>query len=228
MHSKRSWNFLAALAVAALSAGSASASIQTYTSNTTWGAALTGGSQEADQFYYQNLGNPVLNVQGYGQFIAWGSAIGTNNATFTTLSVGSILLDAAQNPTITIAAPTGGTNATLLWLGANVLGSGAFSSQTLTVTLTDVNNVATTFTYTTGSTSPGFFGFTSGTAISTIAISAPTGYDADLMDFYAGTYVGSSGTTTTTATPECGTLLLLGSGLIFFGARRKFAQPATA
>ncbi len=214
--------YLAVLALAALSAGSASAATA-YTSLSSWAAALTGGAYaEADQFLSQDLGNPVLNFDTYGQFLAWGSAVGTNNATFTTLTVNGVTLDSAQNPTLNIASPAGGNNASLLWLGANALGSGQFSSEPLTIQLTDVNGATTSFILTTGASAPAFWGFTSGTAINTITISAPSGYDADLMDFYAGTDTSGSSTT------ECATLLMVGSGLVILGARRKYFRPQAA
>jgi hypothetical protein len=228
MLSRRTRTYFAAFAVAALSAGSATAAVVTFTptgvAGSTWADALTTPTaySEADPFINDDINNPVLNVVGFGQFMAWGSAVGTNNATFTTLTVNSLNLATAQNPTLNISAPTGGTNASLLWLGTNAVNSGQFSAEPLTITLTDVNGVTTTYSLTTGATSPAFWGFTSGTAINTITIVAPAGYDADLMDFYAGTYQAS------TPTAECATLFLVGGGLVFLGVRRKFAGPAAS
>jgi hypothetical protein len=226
MLSRRTRTYFAAFAAAALSASSAAAAVVTYTPTAvaggTWADALTTPSSyvEASGFEDNDLINPVLNVVSYGQFIAWGSAVGTNNATFTTLAVNSLSLVTAQNPTLNISAPSGGNNASLLWLGTNAVGSGQFSAEPLTITLTDVNGVTTTYSLTTGATSPAFWGFTSDTAINTITVVAPTGYDADLMDFYAGTYDAS------TPTAECATLFLVGGGLVFLGVRRKLAGRA--
>jgi hypothetical protein len=218
--------YCAALAAAALSAGSAMATVITYTpaavAGGSWAAALTGppAYAEADPFYSQDLANPTLNVDGYGQFIGWGSAVGINDATVTTMQYNGRAFDSLQNPTLNIAAPTGGTNASLLWLATNALGSGQFSSQQITVTLTDINGNQSTFNYLTSSTGPGLFGFTSDAAINTITVSALTGYDVDLMDFYAGTYADP-----VSPASECATLILAGGGLIVLGARRKFMRP---
>jgi hypothetical protein len=226
MLSRRTRTYFAAFAVAALSAGTAAAAVVTYTptgvAGSTWADALVTPTDyaEADPFINDDINNPVLNVVGYGQFMAWGSAVGTNNATFTTMTVNGLNLATAQNPTLNISAPSGGTNASLLWLGANALGSGQLSSEALTITLTDVNGVTTTYSLTTGASSPNFWGFTSGTAINTITIVAPSGYDADLMDFYAGAADPAP------QTAECATLFLVGGGLVFLGLRRKFAGPA--
>jgi hypothetical protein len=220
---RKTRTYFAALAVAALSAGSAAAATE-YTTQASWVSALTSSANtEALQFANQDLANPTLFVSGYGTFI------GDNSASATTMGYyyGSSprTLDALQDTTLTITAPTGGTNAALLWLGANQTGGTSVTSEPLTITLTDTNGVTSTFNLTTGATSPSYFGFTSGTAINTIVIAAPTGYDVDLMDFYAGAYPASTGTNGSTATPECATLLLVGGGLIVLGARRKFARP---
>jgi hypothetical protein len=222
MLSRRTRTYFAALAAAALSAGSAAAAVVTFTptavAGSTWADALTTPTAygEAGGFANNDLSNPVLAVPIYGNFVAWGSAVNTNDATFAGLIVNGNSLSAEQNPTLNISAPSGGTNASLLWLGTNAVGSGQFSAEALTITLTDVNGVTTTYSLTTGATGPNYWGFTSDTAINTITIAAPAGYDADLMDFDAGT----------TPTAECGTLLLLGGGLLFLGVRWKLAGPA--
>jgi hypothetical protein len=227
MLSRRTRTYFAALAAAALSAGSAAAAVVTFTPTAvaggTWADALTTPTAygEASGFANNDLLNPQLAVAIYGNFTAWGSAVGTNNADFTTLIVNGHSLSTAQNPTLNISAPTGGTNASLLWLGTNAVASGQFSAEPLTITLTDVNGVTTTYNLTTGATSPAFWGFTSDTAINTITIAAPAGYDADLMDFYAGAYTDPA-----PQTAECATLFLVGGGLIFLGVRWKLAGPS--
>jgi hypothetical protein len=232
MLSRKTSTYFVALAVAALSAGSATAAVVTYTPTAvaggTWADALTTPSSyaEASGFYNNDLINPVLavGVDTSGNdinFIAWGSAVGINDATLATLPINGRPIVTVQNPSLNIAAPGAGTNASLLWLGATALGAGQFSAEALTITLTDVNGSTTTYNLTTGPTSPAFFGFTSDTAINTITIAAPDGYNADLMDFYAGSYTPPP----TDPAPECATLLLVGGGLIFLGARRQFARP---
>jgi len=227
MLSKRTRIYFAALAVAALSAGSATAATE-YTTQATWVGALTGADTQALQFQYvpdQSLINPTLSVGSFGNFVGDATATAVTNMGY--FSVFSRTGDALQDTTLTITAPSGGTNASLLWLGANQSGGTSVTAAPLTITLTDTNGTATTFNLTTGATSPDFFGFTSGTAINTITIAAPTGYDVDLMDFYAGTFPnnpGGSGGTTPTA--ECATLLLMGGGLLVLGVRLKFVRPS--
>jgi hypothetical protein len=210
---KRTRNYLTMFAVAALSAGSALAATQ-YTTMASWSTALATGPVEALPFAQQLLINPALFVNGYGTFV------GNATALATTMNYGTHTTDSLQDTTLTVTAPTGGTNAALLWLGANQTGASSVSQQPLTITLTDVNNSAQNFIVTTGSSAPSFWGFTAGTAINTITITAPAGYQVDLMDFYAGTFTGTD--VPDTPTPEGSTILLLGGGLIFLGTRRKF------
>jgi hypothetical protein len=217
-------SFLIALAFAALSAGSAMASITPYTAlggAGGWASALTGGADaEALGFANNNLSLYGLTfATGYGAY-NWGAATlipdpsGNPNGKY------------AQGAPLTLTAPTGGTNALFMTLGADA-SVDSFSSQPLTITLTDVNGNATVIPLTTSS-SLSNWGFTSGTAINTITISAPSGYNVDLADFYAGTFPNTGGTGQTGGTssaPECATLLMVGGGLIVLGSRRKYLQP---
>jgi hypothetical protein len=225
MHLRRTRAYFAAFAITALSAGSANAATE-YTTQASWISALTGGAYtEALPFANQDLANPTLFVNGYGTFTGDSTAVAITMG-YTYLS-STRYLDALQDTTVTITAPSGGTNASLLWLGANQTGVTTVTSEPLTITLTDINGNATTFNLTTGANTPSYFGFTSGTAINTITIAAPTGYDMDLMDFDAGAYpnsVGGSGSGSPTA--ECATILLIAGGLIVVGAQRKFIRPA--
>jgi hypothetical protein len=222
MLSKRTRTYFFGLAVAALSAASATAATE-FTTQASWVAALTNGANaEALQFANQDLVNPTLFANGYGTFLGDGTASATTMGYYYLSTLRTV--DALQDTTLTVTAPTGGTNASLLWLGANSIGGTSVTSEPLTITLTDTNGVATTFNLTTGATSPSYFGFTSGTNINTITISTLAGYDVDLMDFYAGTYPA----TTTTPTAECATLLLAAGGLILAGLGRKFMRPVAA
>ena len=222
MLSKRTRTYFATLAAAALSAVSATAATE-YTTQASWVAALTSGANtEALQFANQDLVNPTLFVNGYGTFFGDGTASATTMGYY--YGSTSRTLDALQDTTLTITAPSGGTNASLLWLGVNSIGGTSVTSEPLTITLTDTNGSITTFNLTTGATSPSYFGFTSGTAINTITIATLTGYDVDLMDFNAGAYPE----TATTPTAECATLLLAAGGLIIVGVRRKLMRPVAA
>lgn len=228
---RRTPAYFAAFAITALSAGSATAATE-FTTQASWVAALTSGANtEALQFAYspnQSLINPTLSVGSYGNFSGDATAVATTTMGYYYLSTPRNG-DALQDTTLTITAPTGGTNASLLWLGANQTGTSSVTSEPLTITLTDINGSTTVFNLTTGANAPSYFGFTSGTAINTITIAAPAGYDADLMDFYAGTYpnsIGGSGSGTPTA--ECATLLLVAGGLIVVGIQRKFLRPVAS
>jgi hypothetical protein len=219
---RRRRTYLAALAVAALSAGSATAATE-YTTQATWVSALTSGANtEALQFASQDLINPALNVGSYGNFYGDVSALATTMGYSFFSSPRTV--DALQDTTLTITAPSGGTNASLLWLGANLVSGTSVTSEPLTITLTDITGATSTFNLTTGASAPSFFGFTSGTAINTIAIAAPTGYDVDLMDFYAGAFPNSP-PPAQTPTAECATLLLVAGGLIVIGIHRRFVRP---
>jgi hypothetical protein len=218
----RTRTYFAALAIAALSATSATADvITTYTNPSTWESFLTLQSHaEATAFSSGPISNSLVAAS-FGTFFATGLAGGSN---------GSTINAAIQNTsgTMTITSPAGGSNAEFLYLGANAAGSGTYSPATaLTVTLTDSFGNAQTFALTTGSPYLAW-GFTSDTAINTITVSAPAGDDVDLADFYAGAFPnsnsGGSGASAGAA-PECATLLLLGGGLIVVGLRRKFIQP---
>jgi hypothetical protein len=191
-----------------------------YATQALWVAALTGGANtEASVFGTQTLSSTTLNVPGYGIFT------GSGTATTMAVTIGSnhLTLDSLQDTTETITAPTGGTHALLLWLGANQVGNG-LSAQPLSITLTDASNNTQTFSLTTGATAPAYWGFTSGATINTITITGPSGYDVDLMDFYAGTYPADQ----TSSVPEVATLLMIGTGLVVIGARRKFMPLTTA
>jgi hypothetical protein len=214
---KRTRNYLTMLAVAALSAGSAVAATQ-YTTFASWSAALAGGPVEALPFAQQSLINPTLFVNGFGTFLGDGTALAT------TITYPGHTTDSLQEANLTVTAPAGGTKAAMLWLGANQTGVNSVTQQPLTITLTDVNNTALNFTLTTGASAPSFWGFTAGTAINTITIAAPAGYQVDLMDFYAGTFTGTD--VADTPTPEGSTMFLLGGGLILLGTKRKF-RPAS-
>ncbi len=220
-------NYFAALAFAALSAGSAMASITTFTAFSgtgSWTSVLIGGADaEALGFLNNNLSTygalTFSAVSGYGSY-NWGTA------TLINPGVGNANTRYVQGGPLTITAPTGGTNALFLTLAADAAVN-SLSSQPLTITLTDVNGNATVLNLTTSSSLTNW-GFTSGTAINTITISAPTGYNVDLADFYAGTFpnTGDSGTGgDTSSAPECATLLMVGGGLVLLGSRRKYLQP---
>jgi len=215
MQLRRTRNCFTALAVAALTAGSAAAT-STYLTQPLWVAALTNGANaEATAFSLNNLSNSTLTVPGYGIF--------TGSGTVTTMTLNNHAFADLQDTTEAITAPAGGTNALLLWLGANQVGSGQFSAQTLTITLTDSSSNTQSFTLVTGASAPAFWGFTSGATINTITISGPSGYNVDLMDLYAGTFPADQ----TSSVPEVTTLLMIGTGLVVIGARRKF-MPLTA
>jgi hypothetical protein len=224
MQLKRTRNCFTALAVAALTAGSATATTLTYTTLATWVAGLPAPhtNVEAQQFQYtpsQTLTSTTLFANGYGTFVGSGSV-----QTLYSASSGNPLGLGLRDTTETIAAPAGGTNALFLWLGANQVGSPLTSSQALTITLTDSSSNTQTFNLTTGSNSPAFWGFTSGATINTITITGPSGYNVDLMDFYAGTFPADQ----TSSTPEVTTLLMIGTGLVVIGARRKFLPLISA
>jgi hypothetical protein len=221
LHKTRS--YFALLAFAALTAGSGMAST-VYTTFGSWASALTSTPTYAEALNYAD--NQVINQTLYVNN-AYGSFVADATAAATTMNVSGTTFQDLQGEPLTIAAPTGGTNAVLMSLGANSVGNG-LSSQTLTITLTDVNNNTQTYNVTTSSSAVANWAFTSSTAINTITISAPTGYDADLLDFWTGTYPNTGGTGQTGGTssaPECATLLMVGGGLVFLGARRKYLQP---
>lgn len=220
MLSRRTRTYFAGLAVAALSAGSAAAATE-YTTQASWVSALTSGANtEALAFANQDLANPTLFVNGYGTFVGDSTAVATTMGYYYLSSPRTV--DALQDTTLTVTAPSGGTNASLLWLGANQTSTSSVTSEPLAITLTDVNGNTTTYNLTTGASAPSYFGFTSGTAINTITIAAPTGYDVDLMDFYGGAYPNSP----PAPAAECATLLLVAGGLIVLGAKRRFMPPA--
>jgi hypothetical protein len=215
---KRTRIYFAGFAVAALTAGSASATTQ-FTTQAAWAAALTVGQPVVEASAFTGAGISNTLVAGiYGSFFATGTTVATS---------GNQIAQVVQNKTgtMTITAPSGGSNALSLWLGANVDNTGTYAaSQALSITLTDSSNNTQTFTLTTGSPSVEW-GFTSGTSINTITISAPSGYDVDLADFFAGSFPA---TPTPAPAAECATALLLGAGLIFLGCRRKFASMRAA
>jgi hypothetical protein len=218
MHSRIKSSTFVALAVAALSATNAMGATE-FTNHSSWALALTGGAyNEASEFSSQNLANTTLNVPGYGAFSLTGSV--------TSLNVNNVPLKSVQDTAQTIT-PASGSRALMLWLGANQTGSGQFSSQPLSITLTDANGGTQTFSLITGATRPSFWGFTSGTDINTITISAPVGYNVDVMDFYAGTYPADS-VPPPTPTAEGATIVLVASGLVFLGLRHKFASTVPA
>jgi len=213
MSLKNTRNYLTMLAVAALSAGSALAgSVTTYTTFNSWQGALTGAPVEAVDF----SSGPVSNNQVTGVFGIF----------FVTGTASNAIPNALEDlsGTMTVTAPAGGTSALMLYLGANQANTASYApNQNLTITLTDSGLNQQTFTLTTGSTSLPW-GFTSGVAINTVTITAPGGYDVDLLDFYAGKYTAAA--PPADPTPESSTLLMIGGGLVFLGTKRKFAPLA--
>jgi hypothetical protein len=214
MQLRRIRNCFTALAVAALTAGSAMAT-QAYITKAAWVTALTNAGGSAGGSAFSGTVSNTLFSGSYGPFIATGTQ--NNQLTFGPLQ--------DTTGTMTITAPSGGTHAVFLYLASDH-NTNSYVAEPLTITLTDTTSGTQTFSLTTG-TAPlaGPWGFTSGAFINTITISAPSGYNVDLVDFYAG-----SGTfpADTTSVPEVTTLLMIGTGLVVIGARRKFMPLTTA
>ena len=108
-----------------------------------------------------------------------------------------------------VFTPSAGVTAATFFLG--ITGNTA----PVTVTLSDGEHYTTTL-------SPGtstFVGFSSSTPISSVSLTTVSGSQVQLSDFYFGT---SNDTSTPTApAAEVTTALMIGSGLLLFGARRK-------
>ena len=195
-----------------LASVAAATTIQTATL-TAWETGLTSGSQsEADlsvisQKSYNTASGITLNVPNYGPFVTNGpdnASYNLNGVIYRSLY--SLEGAADGQGDISIAAPTGGVNAILLGIGST-------GSAPITVTLSD----AETFTVTPSQNGQSYLGLSLSHYITAITLSTASGSRAVLDDLWAG----HSNLPQDAVAPEKGTLLMVGTGLAFFGAGRK-------
>ncbi len=167
-----------------------------------------GGSYDTAAGYSLNTSSSTYgttNVKGPN-----GSGYTLNEGTYVSGGRNYQSLQSASNGigTMVFTAAAGGLTAADLGLGI----SG--NSAPVTITLSDGE------TFIASPTVGGIlvWGFSSSTDITSFTLSTTSGTSIDLADFYAGT---STETAAETPTVELATAIMVGSGLVLLGARRK-------
>jgi archaellum component FlaG (FlaF/FlaG flagellin family) len=212
MRSKVSFVAVALVVTAGLAGVAVATTIQTNTL-AAWETGLTAGSQAEADFSviglksYNTASGITLSVPNYGPFGITGPDNSGYNLTGITYKSLTALDGAADGQgNVSMAMPTGGENAILLGIGST-------GSAPITVTLSD----AETFTLTPGQNGQSFLGLSLSHYVTAITLSTTNGSRAVLDDLWAG----HSNLPQDSVAPEKSTLLMVGTGLAFFGAGRK-------
>jgi hypothetical protein len=224
--------------LAALSAGTAGATTITNitllggsppvtinSSLTNWKANLQGNYYEVPAFSNYlpsptsgSLSLPVT-VPAAGNFVFSGLGLNVPSSNYPVQTgTRTAAVQVLEGPVITITPPTSfANNAFFLFLSST-------DGSALTLTLSDGESIPLTPTLT-SSGSVGV-GLSLSQSVTLLTISAASGQQAVLWDFYYGTSNQAQDTTGGTPTAEGSTGLLIGLGLVTFGAGRKLFSAA--
>ncbi len=210
----------AALLAAAAFAPRLNATEVVTTSYAAWTATLTGSATEWNFSFpnggsYNTAAGYTLSVGSYGPIVVTGP-----DGSGYTLSEDSSYFDSAISRNLqTLQGATDGVGSmvfttpaaglTAFGLGLGMLGT----ASPITVTLSDGES----FTANPAVNGAVFLGISSATPITSFVVKTSNGSQVELTDFFAG----ASNEPATAPTAEVTTALMIGTGLLVFGARRR-------
>jgi hypothetical protein len=212
----------AVIFAAAMFAGSAGATEVQSTSYSAWLATVSGAPAEWN-FVIPN-GTVLNTAAGYNMTVG---SFGPINVTgpdgsgyvLSESTSGGVALVGANDGVGTMAFATPAAGLTAFGLGVGLLGE----SAAITLTLSDGESFALDPAVN-GSV---FLGLSSATPITSFVLSTTAGSQVELNDFFGAASNESSGGTAPAPTLEVATAIMVGTGLLFFGARRKVFSNLT-
>ena len=220
--SSRAILFFIVFAVVLMTTPAYSATVTTYNNLSSWQAAVSGVQSINFEGLVQSepetvLSSPYTNdgVQFIGLSGSTIAAFDTSYYTWSNYGTNDALVAQGSTPALQINLPTGTTAFSL-----NLFNSNGSSPSSFTATLFSTPYTVPTF----NAPTPGFFGVTSDTAISSVTFSLASngGYYAwfDNVNFGTAQVSGGDGGDGS-QTPEAGTFLLIGSGLLALAITRR-------
>jgi hypothetical protein len=213
---------LTAVILAAAFVASAGATEVQSTSYSAWLATVSGAPAEWN-FVIPN-GTVFNSAAGYNMTVG---SFGPINVTgpdgsgyvLSDSTSGGVALIGANDGVGTMAFATPSAGLTAFGLGVGLLGE----SATVTLTLSDGES----FALDPAVNSSVFFGLSSATPITSFVLSTTAGSQVELTDFFGAASNESSGGSTPAPTFEVATAIMVATGLLFFGARRKVFSNLT-